>query len=861
LPHQATACLVVAAQKINAKEQVMDRRQFLKLGGFVTVSTVAGGLAGCGGGGDGAGLDTKPHDTPAATGAGWKFPQSVASGDPRPDSILLWTRVVPASADDVATGAAADVSIRLILTDADNTAALGSNTLLSGTLVLDTTVPAYGQYDNTIRHKVSGLGAGKTYFYQFIAGDVRSKVGRFKTAPAVDADVAQLKFAFLTCQDWSVNHWGAFDQIAKNENPDFLVHLGDYIYETVGAGFQQGVVESRHDALKLPDGTVNSNGGGFYATSLADYRYLYKKYRTDSRLQAVHERFAMIPIWDDHEFSDDCWQDAETYDNGTYSATGGDNIHQPARRRNANQAWFEFMPADVSYDGSASAGIDTVQIYREFRFGKLAHLVMTDERLYRNDHIIPEAAISPLTGQQVGSIGARYMVPQDTLYGTEALKMAGNVGTSDPLAGVSMLGKTQRDWWKSTMKASPATWKLWGNEVSLLRMGVNGTNAIATLVALQAVPTVAASIGSTAPLAGGNVAVAAAIVAAATAGASQALAVAGATAIATAAATGGNPLAAGVGAGLSQAQTGIAVAAFNAAVAAAAGGASAQAAAGAQVIAFGFIKPDVAANKEKSTFVVASGQAASLAPFFARFILNADQWDGYNAERKDLMKHLNDNGVKNVVAVTGDIHSFFAGTVSDDFDAANGGTPTIVDLVTAGISSDSFFSYLSSAVGSLSQSLATLVYYPIVIPVPGLGSISVNVDLLDYTMGKAAPTAASLADQVRVQVRGALGAKGVPETQLDATTAAVLAGLQADASFTGKLLPLAQQLASLNSNPWIKLANTDAQGYAVVTVTADKLTCEFRQVNRLVRNVAPSSVVARTITATVAKDVAAVAIS
>jgi alkaline phosphatase D len=840
----------------------MDRRQFLKLGSFVTVSTVTVGLAGCGGGGDGAGLDTNPQNSPAATGAGWKFPQSVASGDPRPDSILLWTRVVPSAADNVATAATAgDVTVRLILTDADNSAALGSNTLLTGTLVLDTTVPAYAQYDNTIRHKVEGLGAGKTYFYQFIAGDVRSNVGRFKTAPAMDADVAQLKFAFLTCQDWSINHWGAFDQIAKSENPDFLVHLGDYIYETVGAGFQQGLVEARHDALKLPDGTVNSNGGGFYATTLADYRYLYKKYRTDSRLQAVHERFAMIPIWDDHEFSDDCWQDAETYDNGTYSATGGDNIHQPARRRNANQAWFEFMPADVTYDGSAAAGIDTVQIYREFHFGKLAHLVMTDERLYRSDHIIPEAATNPLTGQQVGSIGARYMVPQDTLYGTEALKLAGVAGTADPLNGVSMLGKTQRDWWKSTMKASTATWKLWGNEVSLLRMGVNGTNAIATLLALQAVPTLATSIGSTAALTGGNLAVAAAVVAAVTAGASQALAAAGATAIATAAATGGNPLAAGVGAGLSQTQTGLAVAAFNAAVAAAAGGASAQAAAGAQVIAFGFIKPDVAANKANSTFVAASGMQASLAPFFAKFILNADQWDGYNAERKDLMKHLRDNSIKNVVALTGDIHSFFAGTVNDDFDAANGGTPTIVDLVTAGISSDSFFSYLSAAVGSLSQSLATLVYYPISIPVPGLGSVSVNVNLLDYSMAKAAPTAASLADQVKVQVRGALGAKGVPEAQLDATTAAVLAGLQADPSFTGQLLPLAQQLASLNSNPWIKLANTDAQGYAVVTLAPDKLVCEFRQVNRLVGGNAPSTVVARTITATVAKDTAAVSIS
>jgi hypothetical protein len=128
-------------------------------------------------------------------------------------------------------------------------------------------------FDNTVRNKVTGLQAGQTYFYQFIAGDVRSNVGRFKTAPASNADVAQLQFAYLTCQDWSVNHWGAMDYIAKNENLDFIIHLGDYIYETVGAAFQTGNAEARHTALQLPDGTALLNADGTtgkakYATTL-----------------------------------------------------------------------------------------------------------------------------------------------------------------------------------------------------------------------------------------------------------------------------------------------------------------------------------------------------------------------------------------------------------------------------------------------------------------------------------------------------------------------------------------------------------------------------------------------------------------
>ena len=286
----------------------MDRRSFLRNSGFLTVSVAMGGLAGCGSSGS----------LPAqAMGSGWKFPQSVGSGDPSPEGAVLWTRVVPLTADDVSTTAGLrDVSIRLRVTDGDNRAALGSNAALAGTLLVDSLVPVRAEYDCTVRNKVTGLQPGRLYYYQFIAGDVRSRVGRFRTAPARGASVDQMRLIFMSCQDWSVNHWGAFDHIAKNEDADLIVHLGDYIYETVGEAFQTGAVESRHDALVLPDGVFkNGSSGSKYANTLADYRYLYKKYRSDPRLQAVHERFAFVATWDDHEFSDDCWGDSTTYDN------------------------------------------------------------------------------------------------------------------------------------------------------------------------------------------------------------------------------------------------------------------------------------------------------------------------------------------------------------------------------------------------------------------------------------------------------------------------------------------------------------------------------------------------------------------
>jgi alkaline phosphatase D len=776
---------------------------------------------------------------------------------------MLWTRAVPSAFDNVAVATGSDTAIRLIVTTTDNSAALGSNAALSGATVADVKLPLQVQYDNTVRHKLTGLSAATTYYYQFIAGDNRSNVGRFKTAPAADAEVAQLQFVYMTCQDWSVNHWGAMTSIAA-EQLDFIVHLGDYIYETVGEDFQLGAVESRHDALVLPDGVYkNGSSGAKYANTVNDYRYLYKKYRTDARLQALHERFAFIAIWDDHEFTDDAWQDAETYD-GSFNADGSD-LHQPARRRSANQAWFEYMPADVTLD-VANTTFQNIKIYRDFQFGKLMQLVMTDERLYRADHIIPESSINPATGKPLGRIGSRYLVPQDLFNSVEAQKMAGakSIGL-DPLTTATMLGNTQRQWWMDKMKAATATWKLWGNEVSLLRMGLNGVDAIATLLALNAVTTVATSVGTAAASTGGNFAVAGAIVAGVTAGASSAVAQAAAVAIATKAAGGAAAdaqAAAGVAAGLTAAQAAIAVATFGKVAAAAAAGqnGAALAAVAGQTIAFGYIKPEVQANKANSAFVAASGKKDALSAFFTKFLLNCDQWDGYNSERKALMAHLKTNNIGNVVAMTGDIHSFFAGTVNDDFDATGGGTPVMVDLVSAGISSDSFFSYLRDAASTLGD-IGTLVSYPVAVPVTGLGTVNLNFNLLDYTMGKAAPTVASLAEQTRVQLRGALAAKGVPESQLEATTGAVLAGLQANSDFNTSLLTLAQQLSALGNNPWLKHLNTDAQGYTLVTLTPGKMTAQFRQVNKLVGTTAPATIVARTTTATVTAGAPAVTVS
>jgi alkaline phosphatase D len=423
----------------------MDRRQFLQRGAFFTIVAATGALAGC----DEDDGPTAPIAIPEPVGR-YQFAEGVASGDPRASSIVFWTRATrtDASTDDVAVTlqVAADADFAEILASADLTAT--------------------ADHDFTVRAKVTDLPSATPLYYRFLAGSDASAVGASKTAPAAGDAPDQLRFAWFTCQDWSVNHWGAMSLLAQEEL-DFIVHVGDYIYETVGAAFQSGAAEPAHAALAFPDGTAI--GDAVYATTIADYRYLYRSYRSDARLRTLHAQWPLIAIWDDHEFSDDCWQDHQTYTN--------ENLQQTERRRAANQAWVEYMPVDfgdVAFD-SADAAYDNLRIYRDFQFGSLLHLVMTDERLYRDDHVVSEAAIAAAQGHDPvngsDSTGARYFVQAPVLAQFEAL---------DTLAlgrAPSVLGTVQTQWWKDTLAASTATWKLWGNEVMLNHLGVDLTTS------------------------------------------------------------------------------------------------------------------------------------------------------------------------------------------------------------------------------------------------------------------------------------------------------------------------------------------------------------------------------------------------
>ncbi|MBM4343726.1 MAG: alkaline phosphatase D family protein [Deltaproteobacteria bacterium] len=348
--------------------------------------TAAADASGDGGPGDAAVAGETQADAAGATGPdkAW-FPQSVCSGDPRSESAIVWTRAVDASKPG------ADIALQLVVaTDKDlkNVVQLGGKAAQS--------VTAKAAHDGCVRVKVTGLQAGTTYWYRFASADGahHTATGRFKTAPKADADVA-VKFAVVSCQDYNGKYYNSYARLIK-EDVDFFVHLGDYVYETTGNPEFQNVTADRVVIFSDTAGAIafgpKDKPTYYAAKSLSNYRDLYKTYRGDPDMQKMHESAAMIAVWDDHEFSDDCWQTQATYFDGQKDE------NDPGRRANADQAWFEYMPvdypagADFEFDPKA-AFPGNLRIYRDFDFGKHLHLAMTDLRRYRADHVVPEDAL------------------------------------------------------------------------------------------------------------------------------------------------------------------------------------------------------------------------------------------------------------------------------------------------------------------------------------------------------------------------------------------------------------------------------------------------------------------------------------
>lgn len=303
------------------------------------------------------------------------FPYSVASGDPRATSVVLWTFL----------DSPLEISPLTVTLEMDTMAEF-TDPVVSRTVIVDE------EYGGAVKVLVDGLEPGTTYYYRFNHDEWTSRVGRTRTAPTPDMDV-DVKFAIVYCQDYIDRYYNAFEKLLVDydEDVDFVVHLGDIIYEHTGGSSDVPAETDRMIEFEDLDGVV-PNGEFLAAGSLANYRTIYRTYRTDPVYQQVHERWPMMVIWDDHEFSNDHWGATATYTNGRMEEYDED------RRRNAEQAFFEWMPIEVGIGDEGVLEIDAsmlypnTRIYRDFVYGANLHVVLPDSRTPRPDHLVPEDA-------------------------------------------------------------------------------------------------------------------------------------------------------------------------------------------------------------------------------------------------------------------------------------------------------------------------------------------------------------------------------------------------------------------------------------------------------------------------------------
>ena len=268
------------------------------------------------------------------------FNHGVASGDPLQDRLIVWTRLTPHDGHG--------------MEDINGELHIATDSKFAKPRVMK--VAATADRDWTIKVDVDGLKAGTEYFNRFKVGPSVSPVGQGRTLPEKTDEVV---LAVASCSLFIQGYFNAYGAIAKMDRVDAVLHLGDYIYEYGADQYGSGSPVAKDRKLDPPTEIV----------TLSDYRRRHACYKGDPQLQAAHARAAWIVVWDDHETTNDSW-------------VGGAENHTPAtegdwatRKAVALKAYFEWMPIREP-KGAMSAAI-----YRSFRFGDLATLLMTETRL------------------------------------------------------------------------------------------------------------------------------------------------------------------------------------------------------------------------------------------------------------------------------------------------------------------------------------------------------------------------------------------------------------------------------------------------------------------------------------------------
>ncbi len=415
------------------------------------------------------------------------YPQGVASGDPDPHSVILWTRrpFTQGTRQLLTVEVAEDEAFRRVIAHAQ--------------------APVSSAADWTARVLIGGLKPARTYWYRFTDTDGNgSRVGRTITAPLPD-DPRTVNFAFVSCQDVNEGKLNGYrrmiyedERAPAAEQLDFVLHLGDFIYEVVEYPDE---VKTRYDrtiyeVARIPDG---HKVGNFHIPLTVDgYRAIYKGYLADPDLQDARARWPFVCIWDNHEFS---WQ-------GWQSTVKAGKFEQPAPsiKIAANQAWFEYLPARVAppsgsldqfgppavkdgvpikeFDGNGLGmepnnltAINSLKAYRTLRYGRNLDLIVTDQHSYRSADCFSDPSLGNLGGEEFIAMFPEALMR--VLDGGRAFN-GGNppaeirfndAHVPNPQRNAppqTILGAEQKAWFKEKLRSSTAAWKIWANSQGTL---------------------------------------------------------------------------------------------------------------------------------------------------------------------------------------------------------------------------------------------------------------------------------------------------------------------------------------------------------------------------------------------------------
>ncbi|HRE44463.1 MAG TPA: alkaline phosphatase D family protein [Terricaulis sp.] len=348
-----------------------------------------------------AALFAAPSNAFAQSLAQGAFTHGVASGDPLPDRVILWTRFVSPGDGRIAWEVAEDEAFARIVSRGEANARFAN--------------------DYCVKVDAGGLTPGRPYFYRFRSASGASETGRTITAPREGAE--RLTIAVFSCANYGWGYFHPYGHAAAREDIDLIIHTGDYIYE-----LPRNVYPSANETApgRIIDPVTET-------VTLHDYYQRYAVYHTDPRLLALRRLKPMSAVWDDHEFANNTWRD-------------GAQNHQPAtegdfyvRMAAAAKAYFDWMPIRRPEPQS-------LRIYRSLDWGDLARIVLIDTRLIGRDQ---ELDLRPII--------------RDIAQGGDDARAAAQAFRAQSLddPNRSMLGPAQEAWFAGELTGSKQRGQPW----------------------------------------------------------------------------------------------------------------------------------------------------------------------------------------------------------------------------------------------------------------------------------------------------------------------------------------------------------------------------------------------------------------